>query len=527
MGVEVSCLPLEDALDSTRTDSAPQETEERGAWLAEVQEFDAYVTDPYRLFGIPYDATDKTIKSTYRKLSLKLHPDRCPGDAAAAAKFRQLTAAKDFLLDPYQRRAFNEVHGFLTPTVNVAWWSDWDEVFAELEAEIGTRPPRALHAEKADVLLLGATGLTGTLACMVMSRQAAVGRRSWAIAGRDGRKLLLLQQKFANEAFRGAYRVETTEDDRETGTAVGGEDAGGEEVADVLRSSPRGWRGEEDTVTSFEVEPAAPVPAPAARRSIFNSSNRMRSLHRASVSAAVAMNDETFAKALQAEAEEFGEESAAKITSFEAIANFVIGCIGAGIVVFPKVMALNGYGLALLLILLSAVVCFETGRLMLAACEMAEACTGARPGSMSNYEDLAGAAFGSTGKTVLAITKNSYALGALFVYTVLLVEGVCSLLEFMKPNEDVVRWAVVTPCVLALSMITNLKQLARVAPLGTFAVFAQCAAICVGSVMAHWMDLGVHETKRSEGWRFVYSWTFSPLGLEDMNFLQRVVHLAS
>ncbi|CAK9048446.1 unnamed protein product [Durusdinium trenchii] len=212
MGVEVSCLPLEDALDSTRTDSAPQETEERGAWLAEVQEFDAYVTDPYRLFGIPYDATDKTIKSTYRKLSLKLHPDRCPGDAAAAAKFRQLTAAKDFLLDPYQRRAFNEVHGFLTPTVNVAWWSDWDEVFAELEAEIGTRPPRALHAEKADVLLLGATGLTGTLACMVMSRQAAVGRRSWAIAGRDGRKLLLLQQKFANEAFRGAYRVETTEE---------------------------------------------------------------------------------------------------------------------------------------------------------------------------------------------------------------------------------------------------------------------------------------------------------------------------
>lgn len=261
-------------------------------------------------------------------------------------------------------------------------------------------------------------------------------------------------------------------------------------------------------VTSFEVEPAAPVPAPAARRSIFNSSNRMRSLHRASVSAAVAMNDETFAKALQAEAEEFGEESAAKITSFEAIANFVIGCIGAGIVVFPKVMALNGYGLALLLILLSAVVCFETGRLMLAACEMAEACTGARPGSMSNYEDLAGAAFGSTGKTVLAITKNSYALGALFVYTVLLVEGVCSLLEFMKPNEDVVRWAVVTPCVLALSMITNLKQLARVAPLGTFAVFAQCAAICVGSVMAHWMDLGVHETKRSEGWRFASGGVF-------------------
>ena len=74
------------------------------------------------------------------------------------------------------------------------------------------------------------------------------------------REQRLLQQKFANEAFRGAYRVETTEDDRETGTAVGGEDAGGEEVADVLRSSPRGWRGEEDTVgTGTSYLPAPPT----------------------------------------------------------------------------------------------------------------------------------------------------------------------------------------------------------------------------------------------------------------------------
>lgn len=35
--------------------------------------------DPYQIFGIPYDATDAAIKSAYRKLSLKVHPDRCPG----------------------------------------------------------------------------------------------------------------------------------------------------------------------------------------------------------------------------------------------------------------------------------------------------------------------------------------------------------------------------------------------------------------------------------------------------------------
>ncbi|CAL1167529.1 unnamed protein product [Cladocopium goreaui] len=236
-----------------------------------------------------------------------------------------------------------------------------------------------------------------------------------------------------------------------------------------------------DTATSFEVEPAAPVPR-RTRASIINSSTRMRSLYRASVTAAVAMQDDAFAKAMKAEAEDFGEDTVAKITSFEAIANFVIGCIGAGIVVFPKVMALNGWGLALTLIGVSAFVCFETGRLIIASCELAEMCSGARKGTITNYEDIASAAYGTAGKTVLAIVKNSYAIGALFVYTVLLVESFHSFLEPIV-SEGVVRWLLVFPIILLLSMIVNLKQLAKVAPLGTAAVFAQCAAICIGCLV--------------------------------------------
>ena len=60
-------------------DAQKEADSEAGQWLADLQEFDAYRTDPYQLFGIPYDATDATIKSTFRKLSLKVHPDRCPG----------------------------------------------------------------------------------------------------------------------------------------------------------------------------------------------------------------------------------------------------------------------------------------------------------------------------------------------------------------------------------------------------------------------------------------------------------------
>eukprot|EP00434_Breviolum_minutum_P017010 symbB.v1.2.015007.t1/scaffold1111.1/size137250/1 len=127
-------------------------------------------------------------------------------------------------------------------------------------------------------------------------------------------------------------------------------------------------------------------------------------------------------------------------------------------------MALNGWGLALTLIGISALVCFETGRLMIASCELAELCTGKAKGAISNYEDIASAAYGGGGQTVLAIVKNSYAIGGLFVYTVLLVE---SLSSFIGPSvdENIVRFCIVFPIILLCSMITNLKQLAKVAPL--------------------------------------------------------------
>ena len=88
LDVLLPCTSLEGSLDaSVELVSAPKPSvepsreakSEAGQWLADLQEFDAYHTDPYQLFGIPYDATDATIKSTFRKLSLKVHPDRCPG----------------------------------------------------------------------------------------------------------------------------------------------------------------------------------------------------------------------------------------------------------------------------------------------------------------------------------------------------------------------------------------------------------------------------------------------------------------
>lgn len=179
--------------------------------------------NPYKLLGVEHDATDATIKSTFRKASLAVHPDRNPDDPESSRKFRELTEAKEFLLNPFKRRLYNLRHGLLKPITGQVWWSDWDTIFEEISTlapdELGTcaslqRGPSPGGAEVADILLFGATGITGTLACALLWR-GLWGNRTWAICGRDGRKLGLLERKFGGGPhFRGSRLVETSEDVR-------------------------------------------------------------------------------------------------------------------------------------------------------------------------------------------------------------------------------------------------------------------------------------------------------------------------
>lgn len=67
-------------------------------------------TKLYDLLGVPPDADDNQLRKAYRKLSLKFHPDKNPGDEKAAEQFKQISAAYGVLSDNEKRELYDK-HG--------------------------------------------------------------------------------------------------------------------------------------------------------------------------------------------------------------------------------------------------------------------------------------------------------------------------------------------------------------------------------------------------------------------------------
>ncbi|NNE85378.1 MAG: DnaJ domain-containing protein [Alphaproteobacteria bacterium] len=63
--------------------------------------------DPYKVLGVARDASADDIRKAYRKLAKENHPDLHPGDAAAEARFKAVSAAHDLLGDPDKRARFD------------------------------------------------------------------------------------------------------------------------------------------------------------------------------------------------------------------------------------------------------------------------------------------------------------------------------------------------------------------------------------------------------------------------------------
>ena len=70
--------------------------------------------DYYEVLGVAKDATVDEIKKAYRKIAIKYHPDRNPGDKEAEEKFKEAAEAYDVLHDPQKRQQYDQF-GFNGP----------------------------------------------------------------------------------------------------------------------------------------------------------------------------------------------------------------------------------------------------------------------------------------------------------------------------------------------------------------------------------------------------------------------------
>ena len=62
--------------------------------------------DYYQTLGIDRQAGNDDIKKAYRKLAMKYHPDRNPGDKRAEQKFKEVNEAYEVLKDDEKRAAY-------------------------------------------------------------------------------------------------------------------------------------------------------------------------------------------------------------------------------------------------------------------------------------------------------------------------------------------------------------------------------------------------------------------------------------
>ncbi len=114
--------------------------------------------DYYEVLGVSRSGSDQEIKSAYRQMALKYHPDRNPGDKDAEERFKEAAEAYSVLCDPQKRAAYDQyghagLSGVAQPGFDPNAFADFSDIlgdffgFGDLFGGGGRRRNRAQRGE--------------------------------------------------------------------------------------------------------------------------------------------------------------------------------------------------------------------------------------------------------------------------------------------------------------------------------------------------------------------------------------------
>ena len=87
--------------------------------------------DYYDILGVAKGASESEIKKSYRKLAMKHHPDRNPGDKKAEAAFKEATEAYEILSDKTKRARYDQFgHAGMNAGADYHSYSDVNDIFS-------------------------------------------------------------------------------------------------------------------------------------------------------------------------------------------------------------------------------------------------------------------------------------------------------------------------------------------------------------------------------------------------------------
>ncbi len=93
--------------------------------------------DLYDILGVEPDASAQEVKSAYRRLAFRYHPDQNPGDREAEERFKEVTHAYEVLSDPQKRRAYDRLNNrSISRDRRGPTFEDFGEVFEVLNSVI-------------------------------------------------------------------------------------------------------------------------------------------------------------------------------------------------------------------------------------------------------------------------------------------------------------------------------------------------------------------------------------------------------